>query len=317
MKKLTFILFLLFCFPCVVYGQTISTGGPGGGLTNPVTDAQVVDTLTITNISQVQDITASAAEINTIDNCETTELFVGGGAGSAPVCTTANGTGAPVRTTNAALVTPDLGTPSAVVLTNATGTIGSVTFGGFTVTRTLYSNALGNATAGDGGGDIEVSGDDLMIKKTVTLGDTTGRIATTLNATADGMSDDQYNGTTIVGRNCGEGLTQWDTVYLKAADADIWHQADATAASGEYPAIGLAVAACTDTNAATILVTGIVRNEGWTGLTVASPVYLGESDGALTQTAPSTANDAVQIIGWALSDSEIYFDFSRPYQLVE
>ena len=80
---------------------------------------------------------------------------------------------------------------------------------------------------------------------------------------------------------------------------------------------GLAVAACTDGNEARILVRGIVRNEGWSGLTVGGAVYLGESDGALTQTVPSTSNDAVQIIGWALSDSEIYFDFSRPYQLVE
>ena len=38
-----------------------------------------------------------AATINTIDDCATTELFVGGGAGVAPVCTTATGTGAPVR----------------------------------------------------------------------------------------------------------------------------------------------------------------------------------------------------------------------------
>ena len=53
---------------------------PGG---TDVADADVVDTITITNISQVQDITASAAEINTIDDCATTELFVGGGAGSA------------------------------------------------------------------------------------------------------------------------------------------------------------------------------------------------------------------------------------------
>ena len=38
-----------------------------------------------------------AATINTIDDCATTELFVGGGAGVAPVCTTATGTGTPVR----------------------------------------------------------------------------------------------------------------------------------------------------------------------------------------------------------------------------
>ena len=94
-------------------------------------------------------------------------------------------------------------------------------------------------------------------------------------------------------------------------------EACSLAASGEYPAFSIAVAACTDTNEAKILVRGIIRDESWTGLTVAGPVYLGETDGTLTQTAPSTSNDAIQIIGWALSDSEIYFDFSRPYLLVE
>lgn len=52
----------------------------------------------------------------------TTEILVGGGASALPVWTTANGTGAPVRTTNAALVTPNIGTPSAGVVTNLTGT---------------------------------------------------------------------------------------------------------------------------------------------------------------------------------------------------
>lgn len=137
-----------------------------------------------------------------------------------------------------------------------------------------------------------------------------------MDGTADGGDDDDYNGIVLGGRNCGESLSQWDLVEI-VNDADPWHKADATAASGEYPAFGLSVAACTDTNEATILVRGVVRNEGWTGLTPGAPIYLGETDGALTETAPSTSNDAVQIVGWALSDSEIYFDFSRPYQLVE
>lgn len=136
-----------------------------------------------------------------------------------------------------------------------------------------------------------------------------------MDATADGMADDSYNGETISGRNCGENLTQWDTVRL-ANDSDPWHQADANAA-GEFPAIGISVAACTDTNAAVILVKGVVRNEGWTGLTPGGAVYLSTTAGGLTQTAPSTSGDAVQIIGWALSDSEIYFDFSRPYSEVQ
>jgi hypothetical protein len=158
------------------------------------------------------------------------------------------------------------------------------------------------------------SGDASAVK--VEMGGTTSKAIVHLNATPDDMADDNYNGIDIQGKNCGENLTQWDTVTMKA-DADIWHQANATAGGGDYPTQGIAVSACTDGNPATILVKGIARNEGWTGLTVGAPVYLGETAGAITQTAPSTSNDCVQIIGWAISDSEIYFDFSRPYQLVE
>ncbi len=134
-------------------------------------------------------------------------------------------------------------------------------------------------------------------------------------ADADGMDDDEFNGVTVTGRACGEGLTQWDLVRI-ADDADPWHQADADAA-GEFPAFGITVAACTDTNEAKILTQGMVRNEGWTGLTVGGAVYLSATVGGITQTAPSTSGDCVQIVGWAMSDSEIYFDFSRPYQEVE
>jgi len=62
-----------------------------------VADADVVDTLTITNLSQVQDVTATAATVNTIDDGLTTQILVGGGASVSPVWTTATGTGAPVR----------------------------------------------------------------------------------------------------------------------------------------------------------------------------------------------------------------------------
>lgn len=51
----------------------------------------------------------------------TTEILVGGGASALPVWTTATGSGAPVRATSPALVTPNLGTPSAITLTNGTG----------------------------------------------------------------------------------------------------------------------------------------------------------------------------------------------------
>lgn len=51
----------------------------------------------------------------------TTEILVGGGASALPVWTTATGSGAPVRANSPALVTPNIGTPSAGTLTNCTG----------------------------------------------------------------------------------------------------------------------------------------------------------------------------------------------------
>lgn len=76
----------------------------------------------------------------------TTEVLVGGGASALPVWTTASGSGAPVRATSPTLVTPALGTPSALVLTNATGL---PVAGGGTGAATLAANnvLLGNGTS--------------------------------------------------------------------------------------------------------------------------------------------------------------------------
>ena len=52
------------------------------------------------------DSSISDAELLTLDDCAVTEMFVGGGAGSAPVCTTVSGTGAPVRGTSPTITTP-------------------------------------------------------------------------------------------------------------------------------------------------------------------------------------------------------------------
>lgn len=94
--------------------------GPGG------TDVAVADGGTgrstgTTAYSLVATGTTATGAQQTLANGATTELLVGGGASALPVWTTATGSGAPVRATSPTLVTPVLGTPTSVTLTNATG----------------------------------------------------------------------------------------------------------------------------------------------------------------------------------------------------
>lgn len=64
--------------------------------------------------------TATGAQ-QTLAAGATTEILVGGGAAALPVWTAATGSGAPVRANSPTLVTPSLGTPASITLTNATG----------------------------------------------------------------------------------------------------------------------------------------------------------------------------------------------------
>jgi len=139
---------------------------------------------------------------------------------------------------------------------------------------------------------------------------------------ADVMADDNYNGVTLGGKVAGSGVSAWNPVFL-AADGK-YDEADADNAL--YPAIGLAVLCsdatwdCDADDGLTILIQGVVRNEGWTGLTIGGNVFLSDdptTTTGITQTAPSTSTDCVQKIGVALSDSEIFFNFTGEYYLVE
>lgn len=123
-------------------------------------------------------------------------------------------------------------------------------------------------------------------------------------------SDDTYSGEVITGLNNSGGVTQWDAVYLNSSSQ--WVKADANG-SGTYPAVGIAVATATTGNAVDVLVRGVFRDDGGTAWTAGGNVYLSTTAGALTQTAPSTTGDKVQVIGTALANHTIFVKLGTDY----
>lgn len=111
--------------------------------------------------------------------------------------------------------------------------------------------------------------------------------------------------------NAGQNMNQWSAVYLSAAGT--WLLADANG-SGTFPARGIIVATTTNGSKATVLVKGHVRNDTW-NWTVGGNIYLSETGGALTQTAPTTASN-VQAVGWADSSDSIILNVTPTFRPV-
>ena len=132
----------------------------------------------------------------------------------------------------------------------------------------------------------------------------------------DALSDLTYHGITLTGRNYGEEVAVGQLVYLDDTAGE-WMVADADEA-GHWPARGIAVLHGHDGDPATILVLGVMRNDAW-GFTEGQSLYLSDSGttradaGVVSGTAPVGSGDCVQIVGFALSDDEAFFNFTGVY----
>jgi hypothetical protein len=109
---------------------------------------------------------------------------------------------------------------------------------------------------------------------------------------------------TIVSMTAGETLVAGDVVYFKS-DGKVW-KADADAA-GCFPAIGISLSGVNADAAANILLHGIFRDDTYTW-TVGGVLYLADTPGAMTHTAPSTATDVVQVVGVAIHADRVLFN---------
>lgn len=205
---------------------------------------------------------------------------------------------------NKTLTTPDIGTPSAGVLTNCSGTAASLTAGNVTTNANLTGpiTSVGNATTVNAfttGGNITLAENTSIVLDPV--------------LSADG----KYTGTTIAG-TAGAALVFGDLVYLAVADSR-WELTDADAdATAGAVMVGMCVlAASADGDPTTVLLQGNIRADAkFPALTVGAPVYVGITAGEIQVAKPSGTDDVVRVVGHAITADSIRFNPSSDWATV-
>jgi len=122
------------------------------------------------------------------------------------------------------------------------------------------------------------------------------------------LADDTAEGIQIVDQ-VDENTFGIGCALHKAADSN-WEMASANETTNHCPCTGIALTAGTGASK-TILLFGVMRHDAWnwtTGPGIAGLIYLGETSGVLTQTAPSDDGDVIQVVGHVLSDDTIFFN---------
>lgn len=136
-------------------------------------------------------------------------------------------------------------------------------------------------------------------------------ITNIMGLVAEPATDDTYVGPSIRGLNAGATIAQWELVILNSSG--VWVLTDANTSSIYAGMLGLATTSGTNTNPLTVAVSGsVIRNDGWTW-TAGQTLYMSETAGAITATAPTTTDAAMRVIGYALTDDCIYFAPSPDY----
>lgn len=103
-----------------------------------------------------------------------------------------------------------------------------------------------------------------------------------------------------------------DLVYLDSSNT--WQKCDANTLALYNGLLGIALEVKASWAALLVALPGsVVYATGFPALTVGSPVYMSETAGAITQTAPTTADSATRVIGWAVHADKIYFFPSPNY----
>jgi hypothetical protein len=101
-----------------------------------------------------------------------------------------------------------------------------------------------------------------------------------------------------------EALVFGDVCYMNSAGK--WAKADASAAATARALVMCVDASISADATGNFLMFGFARDDTW-AWTVGGAIYLSETAGALTQTAPTTSSSVTQVMGVAIHADRMYF----------
>jgi hypothetical protein len=268
------------------------------------------------------------------------------GSGTGAVSVTAAGTSGQVLTSGGSGADPDWATPTVGDITGVTagvGLSGGGTAGALTITLDL--SELSTVTPADGDFFSTLDSDGANEQKTTTTALATLLAGTSLTASSSVISvDDDFlkndaNDTTsgivtaagftladaanvsigvpllanadhtttgiTAQMLAGGAIAAFDLVCIHSTTQEVVEAAAGAAATSRV--IGIAPAAISDTATGTVLLQGFVRDDTWTW-TTGGVLFLSETAGAMTHTAPTTDGAFVQAVGVALSPDVVYIN---------
>ena len=153
-------------------------------------------------------------------------------------------------------------------------------------------------------------GSDVKLTHDGTTGGTLSGTPMVLETLGGGALVNDTHGGVVIEFLAGESLAVGDWVYMSTVDGRV-SKADSndTGDDGHYPAIGVAVSAQGSAGSAVKVLTHGVYNDsdgfGGSDLTEGKQLFLSETAGTLTSTAPSDDGDIVQVCGIAIGPRDV------------
>lgn len=118
-------------------------------------------------------------------------------------------------------------------------------------------------------------------------------------------TDETANGPQTNTINSAGALTKFNCVYLNGSG--VWAAADASATATADKLLAITLETVGSATAIRVALPGsVIRDDTW-AWTVGGAIYLSETTGALTQTAPSTTDSVVRVLGYALTADSMFF----------